>query len=102
MMSSLKRKAERCERLGYADLTWDYKAAMIHAVNRSTLDLLTSGDYSSDDLMMFCETAKSYEDAQKNTGKKGVHLELLLIEGSPLANDILAVLKKHEGDASHG
>lgn len=97
-LSSLKRKQERCKKLGYDDLAWDYSAEMIHAVNRSTLNSLTSGDFSSDDLLMFCETAKSYEESQENTGKKGVHLELLLIEGSPLAGEIIEILKKHEGE----
>lgn len=95
-LTSLKRKRERCKKLGYDDLAWDYSAAMIHEVNRSTLQSLTSGNFSSDDLMMFCETAKSYEESQENTGKKGVHLELLLIEGSPLAGEIIEILKKHE------
>jgi hypothetical protein len=94
-LSALKPKQERCKKLGYDDLAWEYSAEMIHAVNRSTLNSLVSGNYSSDDLMMFCETAKSYEASQENVGKKGVHLELLLIEDSPLAGEIIEVLKKH-------
>jgi hypothetical protein len=102
-LSSLKPKVDRCKRLGYDDLAWDYSAAMIHTVNRSTLHLLDSGTFTSDDLLMFCEVAESYEKSCGNIGKKGIHLNLALIEGSPLAGEIIEMLKKYmnEGEITH-
>jgi hypothetical protein len=101
-LTSLKKKMERSKKLGYDDLVWSYGAEMLHIINRSTIHDLSTGNYTSDDLLMFCETAKSYEEVQEAPVKKGIHLNLALIEGSALANDILEVLKKHEGEITHG
>ena len=100
-LTSLKKKLERSKKLGYDDLTWSYGAEMLHIINRSTIHDLTTGNFTSEDLLMFCETAKSYEEVRDAPVKKGIHLNLALIEGSDLANDILEVLKKHEGETTH-
>jgi hypothetical protein len=102
-IAALRHKAERCRQLGYKDLAWDYSARAMAVVNSSTLDTLTSGDFSSDDLLMFGEVVESYEEAQVNQNRTTIHLKLSLLEGSPLTAEIIEVLKKHmnEGEISH-
>src|SRR5581483_3659501 len=99
-IAALHQTAERCRRLGYRDMAWEYTASATAIVNRATLKALTSGNCTND-LLMFGELPASYEQVQANRGKKDIHLKLVLIEGSPLAREIEAVLEKHMNEGEN-
>lgn len=99
-MSSLKQRLERYKRRGYEDLAHQCTLEMLEIANDSTLDALASNDFSSDDILMFAEIPERLASPQH----KKVHLNLLLNANSPLAGEIIEVLKKHmsEGETTRG
>lgn len=93
-MSSLKRRLERYQRRGYDDLARQATVEMLEIANDSTLQSLDTGDFSSDDILMFAEIPEQAASPQH----KKVHLNLLLNANSSLAREIEAVLKRHMED----
>lgn len=77
---------------------WECRCEVLRIVNQSTLQKLCSGNFQSDEVLMFTEIPTLRPEPGQHTG---VHLELLLIKDSPLTNEILELLKKH-GEASNG
>lgn len=97
-IAALQAWAQIGKRSGNRKQYWEGCARASHVVNCSTLRALETGSFSENELLMFCDIPRSFEEA--NPGNKTVHLDLLLISGSPLAREIIEVLRKHGEDGS--
>jgi hypothetical protein len=96
-LSSLKQRLDRYKRRGYDDLAHRATVEMLEIANDSTLEALASNNFSSDDVLMFAEIPEPLASLQH----KKVHLNLLMNANSPLAGEIIEVLKKHAGETPH-
>lgn len=93
-VAALHASAEHAKQQGLHQIAWQDAMHACNIINRSTLQALTSGNFQSDEELMYCETPEDY--AHASSGNKGLHLSLLLIADSPLAREMVEVLKKHE------
>lgn len=94
-LAALRRAAQLLHAEGDHRREWSYTTELCELINQGTLDALASGNFSSDELLMFGEITESYEQFQANTNRKTIRLKLSLLEGSSLTQDILNVLQKH-------
>jgi hypothetical protein len=90
----LRLRSTELKNAGQHHEAWQCSVQAMQVLNRSTVHTLASGDFTSDELLMYCETPR--EEPAPNVNK-GVILELALIKDSPLAREILAVLNKWIG-----
>jgi hypothetical protein len=100
-LGALRRAAQLLHAEGDHRRAWSYNTELCELINQGTLHALASGDFTSNDLLMFGEITSSYEQAQSNQDRKTIRLKLSLLEGSPLAREIEAVLKKHMKGQEH-
>lgn len=96
-MSSLKQKLEHYKRCGYDDLARRATLEMLEIANDSTLQSLETGDFSSDDTLMFAEIPEPLASPQH----KKIHLNLLFDANSAFAKEIEVVLKKHMNEGGN-
>lgn len=80
-------------KIGRLKEAWEQDTLALSLVNRSTLQALSSGAFESDEPLTFCELLDAYPGPTPR--QKGVHLTLLLVDGSPLAREVIEVLRRH-------
>ena len=100
-LAALRRAAQLLHAEGDHRRAWSYTTELCELINQGTLQALSTGNFSSDELLMFGEITESYEQAQTNASRKTVRLKLSLLEGSPLAREIEAVLEKHMNEGEN-
>lgn len=92
-LAALRRAAQLLQAEGDHRRAWSYSAELCELLNRGTLEALSSGKFTENELLVYGEVPESYEQAQ--SGRKTVKLKLSLYADSPLAREIEEVLKKH-------
>lgn len=90
-VADLRLRAVMYRNAGQKYDAWKCDVQALHIINHSTLRSLLSGDFESDEYLVYSEMPDHMPIPGEN---KGVHLDLLLIAGSPLALAIVDVLKK--------
>lgn len=90
-VAALRVHAMVLQQQGKPEEAWQCSAEACSILNRSTVQALQSGNFQSDELLAYVQVPWEFPARQAN---KGLHLELYLVEGTPLARAILELLEK--------
>lgn len=92
ILADLRKQAEAFEAQGDHENAWRCQAQAARIIGRVSLDRIETGEYESDEELFFIGPPETF--AQTKESRRGVRLTLLLLEGTPVVDQIVELLTK--------
>jgi len=91
-IADLRKQAEAFKVQGDNESAWRCQAQAARIIGRVSLERIQAGEYESDEELYFIGPPETFAQAKED--RRGVRLTLLMLEGTPIVNQIVELLTK--------
>ena len=91
-VARLHEQAQRFKAKGFNEEAWKCSAMAARIIGRASLARIETGEYENDEELFFIGPPETF--AQSKEGRRGIRLTMLLLEGTPVVNQVVELLSK--------